>query len=133
MKAFDLFKRTGEWNMIAFAIGIVSLLILIALRLIKTKYGKTERGKYLVYIPDPLVVVSIGIILSSSVGLKGTVPILGRIQTGLVAPVLPRLVCIIGINLAIRSSASRSRNPLLTGVPVPLEMEASRLSTSKET
>ena len=37
------------------------------------------------------------------------------------------------INLLTRSSASLSRSPLWTGVPVPLEMEESRQSTSKLT
>src|SRR4051794_23019134 len=37
------------------------------------------------------------------------------------------------INLLIRSSASLSFKPLLTGVPVPREIEESRLSTSKLT
>ena len=36
------------------------------------------------------------------------------------------------MNLLIRSSASRSFNQLLTGVPVPLLMDESRLSTSNE-
>jgi MFS superfamily sulfate permease-like transporter len=86
---FGILSNPDDLNMAAFGIGLVSLFILVALRLIKSKFGKTEKGKYLVYIPDPLVVVAFGIIFSKAFDWGSKVPVLGKIQTGLGAPHIP--------------------------------------------
>ena len=54
-------------------------------------------------------------------------------NVGLTSVISKQQILRLCINLLIRSSASLSFKPLLTGVPVPLDIDESKLSTSKLT
>lgn len=78
------FKDIKNMNWLTFGIGFVTIWLILVI-----KYGK-KKFQWIKFIPETLVVVIIGTIVSKYGGFEGRTKILGHIPQGIKAPTVPK-------------------------------------------
>jgi len=86
----EIYDKLDEAKWLAMILGLICVAIMVAFRVIK---HKRPQYRFLLYIPDTLVIVVCTITFSYTAGLndKYDLPILGKVEPGFLSPQMPDL------------------------------------------